>query len=323
MKVSIVCPYYNEGSIIEKAIQALLDNLKRLPEEYELVLVNDGSTDVSESVVSRLVKGNVKVKTLSYRLNEGRGYALKHGIEAATGDIIITTEIDLSWGDDIILKILQKFQAEPNLEVVIASPNLPGGGYKNVPRNRVWISRIGNLLLRVFFTKKITMNTGMTRGYRRHAIQGLPTSEKGKEFHVEVLLKLQSLGYRIGEVPAVIEWRNKDFTGIADSPRRSSSRISKLIFSHLNYVVFANPIRYFWAIAVFFMVAGTIFLGLAVYHFLIGDVVVYSMIIALLSVILALLFFGFGIVSHQNNFILKEIWRLQKLDAGKNSRREN
>ena len=68
-------------------------------------------------------------------------------MKKARGDILISTEIDLSWGEDIVKKIVDKFIREPDLDVVITSPNIEGGGYKNIPKYRVIISKIGNFII--------------------------------------------------------------------------------------------------------------------------------------------------------------------------------
>lgn len=311
MKVSVVCPFYNESLIIENAVLNMLDNLKTLPADWELVLVNDGSTDSSPAIVRKAVAGATRVKIVSYPINEGRGHALKKGIDAAEGEIIVTTEIDLSWGDGIVRAILNKFQSEPVLDVIVASPNIPGGGYKNVPPGRVLISRLGNALIRLLFTKQITMNTGMTRGYRREVIKDLPVFEKGKEFHLEVLLKLLYLGYRIGEIPAVLEWKDKKLARVGSQKRRSSSKMKGLIISHINFAVFANPIRYFWAFGALSAAAGLGFITGAFYRFWAGQVAIYMALTGFSMFIVALLLFGFGILANQNNFILRELWRIQ------------
>jgi len=311
-KISIVCPYYNEEAIIEKAVSVFTAKLKELPYEWELILVNDGSKDKSFEIVRHIVADLENVILITYPFNQGRGHALKTGIDAASGDIIITTEIDLSWGEDIVERIIDKFKEDPSLDIVVASPNLPGGGYKNVPSRRVWISRIGNKIIGLFFTRKTTMNTGMTRGYRREIIQRLKTDEKGKEFHLEVLLKLVTLGRRIGEVPAILEWKDNKLVKDKNVKRKSSSKVGKLILSHLNFAFFANPIRYFWSFSLLCVLGSLCFIGDAVYRLVRGEVAVFMALVGLFLGIFALLFFGFGIVTTQNNKIMKEFWRIDK-----------
>ena len=308
-KISIICPFYNEESIIKNAVNELVGVLNTFDYDFELILVNDGSTDSSLIEIENIVSSNSNVKLVSYLQNQGRGYAIKAGIDSSGGDIIITTEIDLSWGQTVIKDIINKFSEDPSVDVVIASPNLKEGGYKNVPLHRVFISKFGNTIIRMLFTKKITMNTGMTRGYKRTIIKNMNFEEKGKEFHLEALLKLFSIGSKIVEIPAVLEWKDSKFLKPGAKTRKSSSKTKKLIFSHLNFAVFANPIRYFWFFSfICFLMGGTMTI-IGFKHFLDNQISIYYFLLSLLFFLFCIIFFGFGILSSQNNKILKEMWK--------------
>ena len=78
--VSVVCPFYNEAGIIEQSIRELAENLERLDCEWELVVVNDGSTDGSEDIARRASLRYPRVRLLGYPCNKGRGAALLTGI---------------------------------------------------------------------------------------------------------------------------------------------------------------------------------------------------------------------------------------------------
>jgi glycosyltransferase involved in cell wall biosynthesis len=310
MKVSVVCPFYNESAIIEKATQGMIANLGTLGKDWELILVNDGSTDDGPSKLARTLNGSNQARMIGYSHNQGRGYALQTGIAQAKGDLIVTTEADLSWGDRIVHDIVKKFEEEPALDVVVASPNLPEGGYKNVSFKRVVASKVGNLLIRSLFPVNISMNTGMTRGYKRDVIQKLRFEEKGKEFHLEVLLKLSLMDYRIGEVPAVLEWKAHKLS-VDGAKRKSSTKVRKLAFSHLRFVVFANPIRYLWALGAFCGVVALALFGLAVRALIVGSVASNFAILSFITGLFSLLFFAFGVITAQNNKILCELWKKQ------------
>ena len=311
MKISIICPFFNEELIIEKAAYGMISNLEKSQLDWELVCVNDGSTDNGLSILRSSIGNNEKVNIVDYNINQGRGYAIKYGMKKARGDILISTEIDLSWGEDIVKKIVDKFIREPDLDVVIASPNIEGGGYKNIPKYRVIISKIGNFIIRMLFTKEITMNTGMTRGYRRGIIENIQFDEKGKEFHLESLLKLKILGYKFGEIPATLEWKDKKLSSNTNKKRKSSSKVPKLILSHLRFAAFANPIRYFWSFS-FFSCMLIDFLVISVIRFFNDQVAIYLVLVGIIFAVFSILLFGFGIVTVQNINILKELWRIKR-----------
>ena len=168
-----------------------------------------------------------------------------------------------------------------------------------------------------------TMNTGMTRAYRRDVIRALPLEEDGKEFHLEVLLKAHALNYTISEIPALLEWKQYKLDN-QDVERKSSSKINKLVVSHSLFSLFGNPIRYVWALSVVAMLISIGFIVAAVGRFMAGEVSVFVVIIGLVLALISLMLFAFGLLSQQANMIQKEIWSLkQRLDGVSADRREN
>ncbi len=252
MDISVVSPFYNESSIIRESVLEMLRQLESLDGEWELIVVNDGSTDNSAEIVREIAADNKRLRLIEYPFNRGRGYALRTGINSARGDIIVTTEIDLSWGQTIVNELVEAMHKWPDADMVIASPHLHGGSYRNVPLKRVLYSKLGNKVIRACMSNVVTMNTGMTRAYRREVIRSLPLTEEGKEFHLEVILKAKSLGYRIREIPAVLEWKDYKISG-QKVRRKSSSKINKLVVSHSLFSIFANPVRYVWGLCLVFL----------------------------------------------------------------------
>lgn len=311
LDLSVVCPFYNEGQIIADAIRALLERLDKLDVSWELIVVNDGSRDESGEIAARMAAEHPHLRYLGYRFNRGRGHGLRTGIDQARGAIIVTTEIDLSWGEDIVERLHAEIQQHPDTDIVVASPHLPGGGYKNVPPMRVFFSRFGNQVIRACMSNAVSMNTGMTRAYSRDAIRNLPLEEDGKEFHLEVILKAQALNYRIREIPALLEWKEYKLQG-ERVQRKSSSKVNKLVVSHSLFSLFANPIRYVWGLGLGCGALSLGFLAGGVIRYAMGLVSVYMLIVSLVLATLGLVLFGFGVLAQQNNMIQRELWRLKQ-----------
>lgn len=311
LDVSVVCPFFNEDRVLSESVRTLLDRLEGLKESWELILVDDGSTDGSRALAAEIATSNLRLRLLVYDHNRGRGHALRSGIAQARGAIIVTTEIDLSWGEDIVERLLAAVRQQPDADLVIASPHLVGGGYRNVPRRRVLLSRLGNWVIRASMGNIATMNTGMTRAYRRESIRCLPLAEDGKEFHLEVVLKARALGYRFHEIPALLEW--KDYKHEDRRVRRkSSSAVGRLVLTHSLFSVFANPIRYVWGLSAIGFLLSLGFLIAGVVRLALGLVSVYMLIIGLSFGVIALMFFAFGVLAHQDQAIQTELWRLQR-----------
>jgi hypothetical protein len=193
----------------------------------------------------------------------------------------------------------------------VASPHLPGGYYKNVPFKRVLYSKLGNKVIRACMSNVVTMNTGMTRAYRREVIRSLPLTEEGKEFHLEVILKAKSLGYRIREIPAVLEWKDYKISG-QKVRRKSSSKINKLVVSHSLFSIFANPVRYVWGLSLVFLLGGIAMFVWAVVLFLRHDVAAFVALTSFSMLLIAMLLFVMGVLLRQGNMAQRELWLVQQ-----------
>jgi glycosyltransferase involved in cell wall biosynthesis len=324
--ISIVCPFYNEESIIEKSINLMMKNLKSLSDDWELIIVDDGSTDSSLELAQSLEKDYPKLSVTGYSVNRGRGFALRTGVAKAVGDLVVTTEIDSSWGDDIVHKIIAEFSNKKDADIIIASPHLPGGKYKNVPLTRALLSSIGNLVIRAGTSSQITMNTGMTRGYKRNKFIDLPLNEEGKEIHLEIIQKAMAFGYRIYEIPTVLEWKDHKLTSQKGKKRKSSSNINKLIRTHLMFTLMAAPFRYMYSLSGILTLIGIFFFSGAVYNLFNPQPSIFLAITSFFLFLFAFLISALGTLSHQNLETQEELWRiralLNKLDPEKGKEEE-
>lgn len=311
LDVSVVCPFFNEAPILESAIRALTERLAARDWSWELIVVDDGSRDGSLEIAARLAATIPNLRCVGYPCNRGRGRALRTGIAQARGRVIVTTEIDLSWGDDIVERLFDALDGDPDKDIVVASPHLQGGGYRNVPPQRVFFSRFGNHVIRALMTNVVSMNTGMTRAYRRDVILSLPARNDRKEFHLEVILKAEALGYRIGEIPAILEWKEYKHEG-SRVERKSSSKVKGLVLTHSLFSLFGNPVRYVWAAAGAALALSIFFLAAALWFYVAGEVSVYSAILSVSLAILAALLFGIGVLAQQSNMIQREIWLIER-----------
>lgn len=299
--VTVVCPFFREQDIVAASAERLVARLRAHlgDRSWEIILVDDGSTDASLTRLKAKLDelGESRVKVLSYPVNQGRGYALKSGIDAAVGDIVVTTEMDLSWGDDIVERLVEALEGDPAADFVVASPHATGGRLDAVPASRRFLTIAGNRLIGLFFDSGITMHTGMTRAYRRKVIQPLQIRERGKEFHLEVLLKLLTMGFVVREIPATISWRMR--AKLANRPRasaRSSTRILRTISTHVTFLAIAQPMRYFGFLSIVAFLAS---LGLAmqgIVSLLLERVAIFYILTSMVLALFGLLFLGFSIL---------------------------
>ena len=312
--ISFVSPFYNESAILEDSLESMLYSLSKIEDDWEFIIVNDGSTDESLAIAQRFVDNHSEnINLITYPVNQGRGFALKCGIDCAKGDIIVTTEIDLSWGEDAGLNLANYLKLHQNADIVIASPHLSDGGYKNVPFRRRMLSRWGNIFIRTFVSNRITMYTGMTRAYRASVIKRIPVMEKGKEFHLETIFKAISFGYHIEEIPCVLEWKTHKTKAIPGArKRKSSSNVNRLISTHLLFGISARPIRYLWGTSFGIMVTSFLFLAWGVARLFLEKIAIFAVLTSAVLGIISLLLFIFGVIASQNNAIQKELWKVQQ-----------
>jgi len=308
--LSLVCPFFNEAGILRSAMRRLLAHLQSRTDRWELILVNDGSTDGSFEIAKEFAREAPGLRVLGYPHNRGRGFALRTGIAAARGRVVITTEIDLSWGERVISELAAAMDAWPEADIVVASPHLPTGGYRNVPLTPILLSRIGNRIIRASLPNSPTMCTGMTRAYRLEALRSLPLAENGKEFHLEVILKATALGMRIREIPAVLEWPSGvdgGGRGGRDRPRHQG----RLIVSHSLFSLLADPVRYVWGLGLAAFLLSIAGFAWALTGFSPREDVALVVMASLGMLMLSLVLFVSGIVVRQGTMLLREAWTIQ------------
>lgn len=306
--VSIICPAFNEEAGIADAIGSLKACLAELGRPAEVILVNDGSSDGTVAAARRAIGADQRFRLFSHRANFGRGRAMRTGFAEARGEIIVTTEADLSWGADVVRRMVLALEGHPQADAVFASPHVEGGGYQNVPRHRVELSRWGNRFLRTLYPSSVSMTTGMTRAYRSWAIRGQQFANDGKELHLEIAHRLMSLGHRIIEVPAVLSWPRAQ---AAERGQRTNwTKIRRLIGSHLAFGVVQGVSRIIGpALGVLtVLIAG--FGVWAVRNLIAGQVSVFlAMLTGLLLILWVNLAVGYFLLKHVFH-IEADLWRL-------------
>jgi len=106
--LSVVAPIYNEAGNIARLVQEVTCALAEYPSDWELILVDDGSTDNGMAEIERAAQSNPAIRPISLRRNFGQTAALSAGMDAARGDVIITIDADLQNDPADIPKLLAK-----------------------------------------------------------------------------------------------------------------------------------------------------------------------------------------------------------------------
>ena len=284
MDLTVVIPMFNEAENVERTAQAVAAALEPSGLNWELLFVDDGSIDETARVAEQLSWRTPRLSVISYFPNQGRGKALRTGFEKAKGRIIATIDSDLSYDPKFILDLVKILSEKPDVGVAIGSPYMKGGRAEGVSHSRLWVSRLGNLLLGAAFSGNLHTLTGILRAYRREVLEAIELESNGKELYLEILSKVFALGYTVAEVPAVLRARQKG---------RSKFKLKKTAISHLLFCVYERPMMMFGPLG--FLVLG---LGVAsgTLPFILGG-------IGLLS---------FGFLAVQLGILRKELYKIQR-----------
>lgn len=108
MDLSVVVPLFNEAESIDLLFQEIMGTLKSTPYTFELIFVDDGSTDQSLAILEKLSENNAELVVISFRKNFGQTAALSAGFDHASGDIIVTLDADLQNDPRDIPKLVEK-----------------------------------------------------------------------------------------------------------------------------------------------------------------------------------------------------------------------
>jgi dolichyl-phosphate beta-glucosyltransferase len=217
--LSIVVPCYNEELRLPSTIEKIERYLEGIDRPYELILVDDGSTDGTRNVMNAAAERNGRVRIEALPHNRGKGRALADGVAAARGAEILITDADLSTP----IEELEKLQAvlDKGAGAAIASRALRGSRVEvSQPIYRVLMGKAFNLIVQLILLPGIWDTQCGFKLFRadvaKDAFGALTTDGFG--YDPEVLYRAKKRGVRIAEVPVV--WRNSAPTKV--SPIRSS-----------------------------------------------------------------------------------------------------
>ena len=123
-KLSVLMPAYNEETIIYANALEAARQISPLADDYELLVIDDGSSDRTKAEIERAAAENPKIRCISYQPNQGKGGALREGTAHATGDYIAFCDADLDLAPEQLADFIDRMQRE-NADVVIGSKMHP------------------------------------------------------------------------------------------------------------------------------------------------------------------------------------------------------
>lgn len=228
LRLSVVIPAYNEEGSLRPLMEALVPVLDSIG-NYEIIFVNDGSSDGTKRILDELTEASPGVvKALHLRINKGKSIALQHGFNSASGELVLMMDADLQDRPEEIPKLIS-YMDEHNLDVV--------NGWKFVrhdPISKTLPSRLFNKVMCRFTGLTIhDFNCGL-KLFKRECLQGITLYG---QLHRFLLVLIANQGYRIGEMP------------VDHAPRRygtskfGSKRLYQGLFDFLTVIFLTRYLR--------------------------------------------------------------------------------
>ena len=192
IELSIFFPCYNDGGTIASLVALADETAKALTENYEIIVIDDGSSDHSRKILASLIEKYPRLRLVFHETNRGYGGALRSGFTTASGEWVFYTDGDYQYDVDDLRLLWAK--AGPEVDVV--------NGYKvkrHDPWYRVLIGLLYQHVIQIAFRLKIRDVDCDFRLIRRSALERFGLLENTGCICVELVKKLQETGARFEE----------------------------------------------------------------------------------------------------------------------------
>ncbi|RMF93290.1 MAG: glycosyltransferase [Candidatus Schekmanbacteria bacterium] len=218
--LSVVVPVFNEEENLEKLVKELTNVLKDLSINYEIIFINDGSTDSSWEILKKIKSLYPEVRIYNFARNYGQHTAIFAGFELARGEIILTIDADLQNPPEEIPRFIKKI--EEGYDSV-------GGWRKNRhdPIFRKIVSKLGNIVLNKITGIKLNDYGCMLRAYRKDVVRRIIELNEFSSFFIP------ALAYRYSKNPTEIPVVHRE-------RERGASKYNALTLLKLNFDILTN-----------------------------------------------------------------------------------
>ena len=201
-KLSVIVPIFNERNTVVEIMRRM--RAVELPIDREFVIVDDGSSDGTQQVLNQL--GDSTVKVVKHPANQGKGAAIRTGLEHVTGDLVLIQDADLEYDPEDWPKLLAPiFRGKATV--------VYGSRFTGERRNMLFLHWMGNRMLSL--TTNLLYNTTLSdmetcyKLFDRRVLEGVTIRSDRFDFEPEITAKVLRQGVRIYEVP--ISYTGREF----------------------------------------------------------------------------------------------------------------
>ena len=208
--ISVILPAYNEALQIEKSVLAVEEAIRSFSSSYEIIVSEDGSTDGTDSIVSKMAKFNPNLFLLHSPTRLGKGKAIKNALNVSKGNIIVFMDVDLATSLECLHRLLQA--VKENGGMAIGSRHVQGACVQR-RLTRTLFSLTYNTLVRLFFVDGIHDHQCGFKMMDREAAETILNVSKsdGYFFDTEMIVRCKRMGLPVVEV--AVQWSEKTKKG--------------------------------------------------------------------------------------------------------------
>lgn len=202
ISLSIIIPVYNNEKTISLTLKKIRGVLKADFTNYEIIVINDGSSDNTLNALRAKEKEISNLKIISYSKNMGKGYAVKSGMLTSLGNTVVYIDGDF----DVSPNTLKNYILEvKDFDIVIASKYHPNSKV-NIPGSRTFMSRTFNLIVKIFTRIKINDTQAGLKAGKGEVMRKIFNKMfiNGYAFDVELLTLATIMKFKIKEMPVEI-----------------------------------------------------------------------------------------------------------------------
>lgn len=202
-EISIIIPCYNLENIVKTTVKNILENLEKFSDSFEILIVNDGSTDNTLEVIQDIKNNHECIHVITYSQNKGKGYAVKTGILQSIGSYIVFIDGDLDITSDAIQNYIEELN---NFDLVIGSKSLQSSEIE-IRQSRKILSDIFSSIVKFLTGLKIQdtqVGFKVGNGEDLRKIFKIMNID-GFAFDVELLVIATKLNLRIKEMPVKLK----------------------------------------------------------------------------------------------------------------------
>ncbi|NLT58144.1 MAG: glycosyltransferase [Clostridiales bacterium] len=224
--VSLVIPFYNEAALLQDTVERCLALQGRFDCPLELIFVDDGSRDRGPEIARRFAG---RLRLVSYPDNRGKGHAVRRGVLASAGELVLITDADLAYGTEALLQAARHLEAA-GADLLCGSRRLGGDGYSDYPPLRRLASRVFARYVQGLLHIPVGDSQCGLKALRGEAARALfrDCVVNGFAYDLELLGLAQRRGYRLCEMPVAVQRHGASSVSLLRDSLRMAAEVLRI-----------------------------------------------------------------------------------------------